>query len=132
MYLQWKKGFIEADSWDGKLTGDKTQDAALGDARRRETSGGVVVVRSRRRETIEELITAVRGLNARALESPLTWDYEWRVYLTSGEFATFMATVALSLDYRNFKSWCSVNDPGSYELAHDLWDAAHRDGERRK
>jgi hypothetical protein len=133
VYLQCKHGFIEADAWDGKLTGIRTHDAALRDARKRETSGSVVVVRSRRVDTIADLIAAVRGLgdDVSPLESPLTWDYEWRAYLTSGEFATFMATVALSLDYRNFKSWCQANDPPSYKLAHDLWDAAHADGERR-
>lgn len=128
MYAHTKHGFVEADAWDGQLTPCNEQNRhlmqALGLAGELGLSGKIVVVRARDRETIAGVLASI-GLVGPILESPEGWDYEWRTYLPAEHFAEFLAGVALSLDYRNFKHTCQDHDPKQYPLALAIWNAAY-------
>lgn len=122
MYIHCKQGFIEVDRWDGNaiLTAPDHQ-AEITKLHRRKR-GPVMVVRSRKRETIEGLLKGMRGKHT-IWETP-TWDYQFRVYLTATDFANVVARVLAEIDYRNFKSWTGRNAPGESRLAHDIWQVA--------
>ena len=145
MYLHTKYGFVEADLWDGAAIPNKLQSSAL-DAALAATScvgAKVVVARSRYKQTLVDLV-ALLGSAARfigsvepepieVLASPQGWDYEFRCYLTTAEFAGILSMVVVNLDYRNFKTWCSKHQGAvQYKLASDIWHAAHKDGGRKQ
>lgn len=128
MYLHCKRGFVEADRWDGSPIPDPAQQKVVQRIRR----GGaiVVVARSRERSTLVELLDAVR-IAGTIFESP-GWDYPFRVYLAVEDWACVLAGVALELDYRNFKSWTGAHRPDQHHLAYDIWQAAFNAGPRRE
>lgn len=134
MYLHTKAGFVEADAWDGSPVPNKTHMAELQAAAARCTGHeAVIVVRSRYKETILDLLAAAFKGKADVLASPEDWDYEFRCYLTASEYASVLVAVAMGLDYRNFKTWCAHHQGGKqHKLAHDIWHAAHADGHRRQ
>ncbi len=121
MYLHCKQGFVEADAWDGSpLPLPSHQDIVTTLARQ----GQVIVVRSRRAETLAGLIGLLdTGRDLAPLASPAGWDYQWRVYVTAAEWSAILGAVALGLDYRNFKSWTHDHRPDQYKLAYAIWDA---------
>jgi hypothetical protein len=123
MYLHCKFGFVEADAWDGTPVPDPEHEREL----RAVGTPRVIVARSRRRDTLERLLELVDQVRDIAiLQSPPTWDYEWRAYLSVAEWAEVLTYVAFNLDYRNFKSWCSKNAPiDDVRLAHGIWHEAH-------
>ena len=123
MYLQCKRGFVEADRWDGSPVPDAQQQKAILQCKR--DGGTVIVVRSRELETITKLLADV-GISRRTFESPPGWDYPFRAYVTIGEWAQVLAGVAFGLDYRNFKSWTGQHKPNDHHLAYDIWQAAYR------
>ncbi len=128
MYLHCKRGFVEADAWDGSTIPDKVQQR---EARRLKQQGGTtIIVRSRDGVTLVSLLGNV-GVTAEVFHTP-DWDYPFRVYLTVGAWAVVMGAVAHGLDYRNFKHWTGVSrNPGEHELALEIWQAALREGRRR-
>lgn len=121
MYLHSKRGFVEADRWDGTPIPDAEQQAAV---RRCKREGGkAIIVRSRDGVTLVALLGDV-GIDAELFHTP-TWDYPFRVYLTADQWAQVMAGVALELDYRNFKNWTSQHrNPDEHQLAYRVWQAA--------
>lgn len=127
MYLHCKFGFVEADAWDGARLPDALHERELRAAADATDRAHVIVARSRRRDTLEqllELIDATRPIVV--LESPTGWDYQWRAYLTVVEWAEVLTFVAFNLDYRNFKSWCGANaNAEQVQLAHGIWHEAH-------
>lgn len=120
MYLHCKRGFVEADRWDGSPIPDPTQQAVVLGCKR--DGGTVIVARSRERETLVKLLGDV-GISTMLFETP-AWDYPFRVYVTADEWARALAGVAFELDYRNFKHWTSGHQPERYELAHHIWQDA--------
>jgi hypothetical protein len=130
MYLQFRQGFIEADAWDGQPVPDADHQQHLEALAQ---AGTVVVVRSRRSDTIESVVEALPRVRAAGVlpqiaiyESPPTWDYEFRVYLTAVEWGACLTRIALDLDYRNFKHTMQDDNPREYPLALAIWQAAHR------
>lgn len=128
MYLHCKRGFVEADAWDGSPIPDGAQQR---EARRCTREGGTTIIaRSRDGVTLVALLGDV-GITAEIFHTPV-WDYPFRVYLTVNAWAQVLAAVAFGLDYRNFKSWTRVaRNAGEHELAHRIWEAAFREGQRR-
>jgi hypothetical protein len=124
MYLQCKAGFVEVDRWDGTPVPVPAQQAAIDRLRFQVGNPGVVVVRCRSRGDLRELLTGYGPARRRVWKSPPGWDYEYRAYLTLGEWAVTMANIAGDLDYRNFKSWCHASAPAHAPLAHRIWHAA--------
>ncbi len=126
MYLQSKFGFVEADAWDGSPLPAIEHDIELRNAVETGTPR-VIVTRSRKQETIVRLLELVAPQRRiLVLESPPTWDYQWRAYLTVEEWAEILSYVAFNLDYRNFKSWCGQNaDADEIRLARGIWHEAH-------
>lgn len=123
MYLQCKYGFVEADRWDGSTIPVAAQAEEVRVVKKK---GAVIVVRSRRRATIVGLVSHLRR-KPKVFESPPDWDYEFRAYVTAGEWASVLATIVEQLDYRNFKSWCARNAPDQAHLAHAVWQVAYDD-----
>jgi hypothetical protein len=129
MYLHCKRGFVEADRWDGSPIPDPVQQKAVQRLRRGRLAdfiaGGreVIVARSRERETLEQLLGDVR-IKRRQVFETLTWDYPFRVYLAVDEWARVLAGVALELDYRNFKHWTTDHRPDQHQLAYRIWQVA--------
>lgn len=123
MYLQCKQGFIEADRWDGQRISIKEHQLVIDKLMRRK-HGFVVVLRSREQSTLSELVGRIAP-KRQVFQSPPGWDYEWRAYVTSTEWAQIMSTIVGDLDYRNFKNWCSANKPKDRQMAYDVWHAAH-------
>lgn len=120
MYLHCKRGFVEADRWDGSKIPDAAQDKVV---RRLKRAGEVVVVaRSRERDTLVKLLGDV-GISSKVYETP-KWDYPFRVYVSADEWARVLAGVALELDYRNFKHWTTDNRPEQHQLAFWIWEDA--------
>jgi len=128
MYLHCKAGFVEADAWDGSPIPDDTQHR---EARRCKREGGTtIIVRSRDGVTLVALLGDV-GITAEVFHTP-AWDYPFRVYLTVNAWAAVLAAVAFGLDYRNFKRWTgAARNASEHELAHRIWEAAFREGQRR-
>lgn len=116
MYMHCKYGFVEADRWDGMKTGVAMHDHELMRA------NSLIVVRSRSRDTLRELVRLSPASDHVILQSPPHWDYEWRVYLTPEEWGEIVAVVASGLDYRNFKA----SIPEQHDLALAIWEAANR------
>jgi hypothetical protein len=129
MYLHCKAGFFEVDRWDGtpvpipqhQLEIDEL--VAVG-------AEGIIVVRCRQRAELEDLMRRYSKRQHVIWKSPPGWDYQWRVYLTLAEWCKVMALVGADLDYRNFKAWTTSHAPEQQALAHDIWGAAYRDGNR--
>lgn len=138
MYIQCTHGFVEADRWDGQTIPLRTHQTAAKRVKARSASQTVVVLRSREEATLVALVASLapdRGVfHAKRLQgrkvyrSPQGWDYEFRAYVTAEEWGQILTKVALDLDYRNFKSWCTKNKPQDHKLAHDIWHAAHDAG----
>jgi len=131
MYLHFKDGFIEADRWDGQLTPDATVNRSLMRALALSGElglmGRVVVARAREALPLRAMVAAIGVADeVDVLRSPDGWDYEWRAFLPAEHFAEFMSSVALDLDYRNFKNYCGDWAPAQKPLAYAVWDAAHR------
>lgn len=137
MYLHSKHGFVEADAWDGTpmaLPEHQSEVEAVASV-----TGTVIVVRSRRNDTIAELIRNLPRAHGggvvpqiKIYESPAGWDYEWRAYLTPIEWGGCMTSVAMELDYRNFKHTMQAHTPREYPLAKAIWQAAHTHVERER
>jgi hypothetical protein len=125
MYLHCKRGFVEADRWDGSKIPDAAQHKAVKQCKR--DGGTVIVVRSRELETLQTLLGDV-GISRPTFESPPGWDYQFRAYVTIDEWARVLAGVAFGLDYRNFKSWTSSHRPDDHRLAFKIWQAAYDAG----
>lgn len=134
MYLHCEHGFVEADAWDGQpIPLDDHQvevDCLIG------VVGAVIVVRSRRSDTIAELIADLPRAHMGGVlpqikihASPPGWDYEFRAYLTPIEWGACLTRVAMNLDYRNFKHTMQDRKPREYPLALAIWNAANRDVE---
>lgn len=134
MYLHCRHGFVEADAWDGQPLPLRGHQMIL-DALAR-VFGTVVVVRSRRADTLQALVEHLPrriagGVLPRIteLKSPPGWDYEWRTYLTPVEWGMCMTRVAMDLDYRNFKHTAHDGkdiNRREYDLALGIWNAAYR------
>jgi hypothetical protein len=121
MYLHCKRGFVEADRWDGSPIPVAEQQAqAIACAER---GGAVIIARSRDGVTLVALL-ADSGIDAKVFHSP-AWDYPFRVYLTLDEWALMLTGAAFAIDYRNFKHWTSAHQRGQYELAMRIWQAAY-------
>jgi hypothetical protein len=139
MYMQCKQGFVEADRWDGQRLTIQAHQTQVNRLRRRSPSGAVVVVRSREQATLVDLVGLLtcrvqhmpKARPRKVYPSPPGWDYEWRVYVTAEEWGQILTSVALGLDYRNFKSWTTRHKPADHRLAHDIWHVAHEDGVRK-
>ncbi len=130
MYLHCKHGFVEADRWDGNPVGLPEHAAMI--AAISNAGHAVIVVRSRRRDTLHSLVGDMPRYKAQGilprivvLASPPGWDYEFRCYLSAAEWGMVLVRVAMGLDYRNFKSWTSLRAPQEGQLAIDIWHAAH-------
>jgi hypothetical protein len=138
MYLHCKHGFVEADAWDGQPIDElPVHTAVLATI----TAAGecAIVVRSRRRDTLHSLIADLPRYKGRGhlpviavFESPKWWDYEFRCYLTATEWGQVLASVAMDLDYRNFKSYAAIRAPQEAQLAADIWHAAAHTGRRTR
>lgn len=140
MYLHCRHGFVEADAWDGQPVPIKSHrdvmDALV------KVAGAVIVVRARRSDTLAALAERLPRRHAcgllpkiEVIKSPPGWDYEWRMYLTAVEWGMCMTTVAMDLDYRNFKHTAQAGhgiDRREYALAYDIWTAAYKDVPREK
>lgn len=126
MYIQCKQGFIEADRWDGQRIPVEAHQKVV-ERLAKKPNQTVIVLRSRERATLADLVGRVAD-RRKVYESPQGWDYQFRAYVTSGEWAAILSTIVGDLDYRNFKSWCTANKPKDHRLAHDIWHAAHDAG----
>lgn len=124
MYIQFKDGFVEADRWDGNRAMPADHLAAI--SRAVANDGRVIVVRSRERATIKRVIERTHG-PCRWIEIFNTpeWDYEFRCYLGAGEWCAALLSIAMDIDYRNFKAWSAKNStPARSDLASEIWHAA--------
>lgn len=128
MYLQCKQGFVEVDAWDEQVIPVPQHQRLVRACVKRSSVGKVAVIRSREEITIKALLKE-HGVRAKVLASPPGWDYQYRAYIPLELWARIMEGVAMGLDYRNFKTWCSNNTPKRYKLASDIWHAAHAAGE---
>lgn len=138
MYLHCRYGFVEADAWDGAtipVAAQQQEAAALAAA----GAGSVIVVRSRRQDTLLDLVEGLPRFASGGVlpelmiyESPPGWDYEWRCYLTATEWGACLTRVAMGLDYRNFKHTMQDESPTEYPLALAIWQDAHRFVERER
>jgi hypothetical protein len=134
MYLHCRHGFVEADAWDGQPVPVKAHQVIM-DALAK-AFGVVIVARARRKDTLRALVdrlprTHEAGVLPRieVIRSPAGWDYEWRVYLTPVEWGMCMTSVAMDLDYRNFKHTAQDGkdiNPREYALAYAIWTAAYQ------
>ena len=130
MYVQCKQGFVEADRWDGNTIPSVDHMAALVEARdkfahRGEAALTVIVMRSREEDTLEDLMEYLTR-RVRVLESPPSWDYEFRAYVTAAEWSAILEAVVEEVDYRNFKSWSGAHsNPNRVRMAHSIWHACH-------
>lgn len=138
MYLHCRHGFVEADAWDGQpVPGHKKVVDAVAKA-----SGAVIVARARRADTLQQLVAHLPrrhegGVLPRieVIQSPLGWDYEWRVYLTPVEWGMCLTRVAMDLDYRNFKHTAQDGrdiNRREHALAYAIWNAAYSNVPRDK
>lgn len=129
MYIHCKKGFVEADRWDGDMPNEPTHASILAELAKSEQE--IVVCRSRRMDTLWTLCSKLPRFNAKGilprievLASPPGWDYQYRVYLLKAEWGAVLTQIAMDLDYRNFKSYAARSAPQENRLAHDIWHAA--------
>lgn len=80
-----------------------------------------VLVRARDRADLVALVKRV-GKPKPAIRHTPAADYPYRLELAKGRFASFMSSIALELDYPNFKG--AVAERQGYERAavyHDVW-----------
>lgn len=131
MYLQCKHGFVEADRWDGAPIQNAAMQSLILKLAGKSREIPVIVVRARARGVLTGLLLDANILNRKVFKSPEGWDYEYRAFMTLGEFQDMLAAVALGLDYRNFKSWTGTNDRKQEDLAHAVWHAAHDNASRQ-
>jgi UDP-3-O-acyl-N-acetylglucosamine deacetylase len=83
---------------------------------------GAIQVRARDRKSLEPL---VKQTGAAITATPLA-DYPYRISITNEQFATWVSQVALSINYKNFKS--EIADVRGYGFAKPLnqvWSVMH-------
>jgi hypothetical protein len=86
------------------------------------SDGNQLVVRSRDRQSLEPISTFAK---AEIKKSPVS-DYPYRLTLPNELFAERVSTMAMSINYRNFKS--EVTDLRGDDFAHPLmkvWSTTH-------
>ncbi len=132
MYIHCKRGFFEIDQWDGTLIPDAVHQNIINTLVSRATQRGhekptqaVVVIRSRRRDSLHAIIKGMKHLFVTA--SPREWDYAWRVYALKEDLVLIMGRLAGDIDYRNFKMTSHQRFPQEEKLAHAIWHAANRE-----
>jgi UDP-3-O-acyl-N-acetylglucosamine deacetylase len=83
---------------------------------------GAIQVRARDRKSLEPL---VKQTGAAIVATPLA-DYPYRIAITNEQFAAWVSQVALSINYKNFKS--EIADARGYGFAKPLnqvWTVMH-------
>ena len=83
---------------------------------------GAIQVRARDRKSLEPL---VKQTGAAIVATPLA-DYPYRIAITNEQFASWVSQVALSVNYKNFKS--EIADTRGYGFAKPLnqaWSVIH-------
>lgn len=83
---------------------------------------GAIQVRARDRKSLEPL---VKQTGATITPTPLA-DYPYRIAITNEQFAAWVSQVALSVNYKNFKS--EIADTRGYGFAKPLnqvWSVMH-------
>ena len=83
---------------------------------------GAIQVRARDRKSLEPL---AKQTGAAIVTTPLA-DYPYRIAITNEQFASWVSQVALSVNYKNFKS--EIADTRGYGFAKPLnqvWSVMH-------
>ena len=83
---------------------------------------GALQVRARDRKSLEPL---AKQTGAEIIATPLA-DYPYRIAITNEQFASWVSQVALSVNYKNFKS--EIADTRGYGFAKPLnqvWSVMH-------
>jgi len=83
---------------------------------------GALQVRARDRKSLHALS---KDTGAAIVATPLA-DYPYRIAITNEQFASWVSQVALSVDYKNFKS--EITDTRGYGFAKPLnqvWSVMH-------
>lgn len=63
------------------------------------------------------------------IESEPHRDYRWRIIVPRATFARVVASLAMSIDYQNFKGACAASpdlDPAYNSALHDTWAVFRR------
>ena len=83
---------------------------------------GALQVRARDRKSLEPL---AKQAGAEIIATPLA-DYPYRISITNDQFAAWVSQIALSVNYKNFKS--EIADTRGYGFAKPLnqvWSVMH-------
>lgn len=95
-----------------------------------------VMVRARMRGHLESLKAAFPDeLGEVAIHESLQTDYRYRLIVDKAAWVQVMASLAMNLDYDNFKNEAStIQGPGSpyVEALHDVWEIGYRLQEEEK
>lgn len=103
---------------------------------RQVTPDEVLVVRTRAREDAEAYVRFLRSVitdetlkpgDEHIVSTPAA-DYQYRVFSTRSEWASFLTHTALDIDYRNFKS--AITDSWRHDIYMSVWGVLNRIGSR--
>jgi hypothetical protein len=96
----------------------------------------VLVVRTRSREDAQAYVAylqawitdeSLRPNDADIIETPMA-DYQFRVFSTRSEWASFLTATALDIDYKNFKS--AIDDSHRHDIYMSVWGVLRRIGSK--
>lgn len=97
----------------------------------------VLVVRTRAYADAEAYITYLRGAigdeslrptpGEHIVETPRA-DYQYRVFSTRSEWASYLTHAALDIDYKNFKS--AIRDTHRHDIYMSVWSVLNRIGSK--